>query len=99
MTGWVPPQSPIPSSLLSMTDHPRPRNDEPTASPESRYSIGLRVIAIYKAVETVGMLLAAAVAFHLERQDNVERLVHWLGHLSLTDSSGLRGERVSPTGC
>ncbi len=62
-----------------MTDQPRPSNNEPTALPETRYSLGLRIIAIYKAIETVGMLLAAAVSFHLERQANVERLCTGLG--------------------
>jgi uncharacterized membrane protein (DUF2068 family) len=66
----------------------------PRVSPESRHSVGLRVIAIYKGFETLGLLLAAAAAFHLQRHQNVDRLVHWLEHLSLTDSNGLRWQLV-----
>ncbi|HVC16553.1 MAG TPA: DUF2127 domain-containing protein [Rhodanobacter sp.] len=76
-----------------------PQDPSPTIapiepSPELQHSLGLRVIALYKAIETAGMLLAAAAAFHLERQQNFEQLVHWLEHLSLTDTDGLRWQLV-----
>jgi uncharacterized membrane protein (DUF2068 family) len=62
----------------------------PTPKRASRHSVGLRVIAIYKAVKTVGLILVAIAAFKLDRTQNFERLVHWLEHLSLTDSNSLR---------
>jgi len=77
-----------------MAEDPSRTITMPTPSPESQHSLGLRIIAIYKAIETVGMLLAAAAAFHLERQRNFEQLVHWLEHLSLTDTDGLRWQLV-----
>lgn len=63
-------------------------------SPEAQHHLGLRVIAIYKAVKTVGLLLTAAAAFHLKQEQNFARLLHWLEHLSLTDTSGLRWRLV-----
>ncbi|PWK88669.1 DUF2127 domain-containing protein [Fulvimonas soli] len=63
-------------------------------SPEAQHSVGLRVIAVYKAVETLGLLLAAAAAFQLERERNLQHLLRWLEHLSLTDTSGLRWQLV-----
>lgn len=63
-------------------------------SPESQHRIGLRVIAIYEAIKTVALLLVAAAAFHLDRQQNFERLVQWLEHLSLTDTDDLRWQLV-----
>lgn len=55
---------------------------------------GLRVIAIYEIIKTVGLVLVAIAAFHLDRQQNFEHLVSWLGHLALTDSNGLRWRLV-----
>ncbi|OHC41842.1 MAG: hypothetical protein A2211_15215 [Rhodanobacter sp. RIFOXYA1_FULL_67_6] len=55
---------------------------------------GLRVIAIYEIIKTVCLLLVAMAAFHLDRQQNFEHLVHWLGHLSLADSNDLRWKLV-----
>lgn len=63
-------------------------------SPESLHALGLRVIAIYKVIQTFGLLLAAAAAFHLQRQGNVDELVRWLEHLSLTDTSSLRWQLI-----
>jgi len=63
--------------------------------PETRHGVGLRVIAIYEAVKTVGLILVAIAAFHLDRTQNFEQLVHWLGHLSLADSNGLRWKLVN----
>ncbi|MDO1528191.1 DUF2127 domain-containing protein [Fulvimonas sp. R45] len=56
---------------------------------------GLRVIAIYEIAKTLCLLLVAIAAFHLEHQQNFERLVHWLEHLPLTGSSGLRWKLVA----
>jgi len=67
---------------------PRPADDDTT--PESRHGFGLRLIAAYKIVQALGLVLAAAAAFHLERQHNMDRLVGWLEHLSLSDTSEVR---------
>lgn len=64
------------------------------ASPSS-HRAGLRVIATYEIIKTACLLLVAAAAFHLDHQQNFERLVHWLEHLSLSDSNGLRWRMVS----
>ncbi|TAM58420.1 MAG: DUF2127 domain-containing protein [Rhodanobacter sp.] len=77
-----------------MAEDPSRTITTPGPSPESQHSVGLRIIAIYKAIETAGMLLAAAAAFHLKRQQNFEQLLHWLEHLSLTDTDGLRWQLV-----
>ena len=66
-----------------------------TPKHESRHSVGLRVIAIYEVVKTVGLILVAIAAFHLNRTQNFEHLVHWLEHLSLADSNGLRWKLVN----
>lgn len=55
---------------------------------------GLRVIAVYEIVKTACLLLVAIAAFHLDRQQNFEHLVHWLEHLSLADSDSLRWKLV-----
>lgn len=74
-----------------MTEH---HLTQPTSEVEAQHSIGLRIIAIYKAIKTVCLILVAAFAFHLDREQNFEKLVHWLEHLSLTDSNGLRWRLV-----
>ncbi|WP_267222417.1 DUF2127 domain-containing protein [Dyella silvae] len=76
-----------------MTEHHH-HITEPTSEIEAQHSLGLRIIAIYKAVKTVCLVLVAAFAFHLDREQNFEKLVHWLEHLSLTDSNGLRWRLV-----
>jgi uncharacterized membrane protein (DUF2068 family) len=63
------------------------------ASPAAHHA-GLRLIAIYEIVKTVCLVLVAIAAFHLDCQQNFERLVHWLEHLSLADSNGLRWKLV-----
>jgi uncharacterized membrane protein (DUF2068 family) len=73
------------------TSAPRMNPIPPRRSP---HGIGLRVIAIYEAVKTVGLLLLAMAAFHLNRTQNFDHLVHWLEHLSLADSNGLRWKLV-----
>ncbi|AHX12107.1 membrane protein [Dyella jiangningensis] len=75
-----------------MTEH---HLSQPTSEIEAQHSLGLRIIAIYKAIKTVGLLFAAAAAFHLEREQNFDHFVHWLEHLSLTDTNGLRWQLVS----
>lgn len=71
--------------------------DLPTvrAATPAPHHTGLRVIATYEIIKTVCLLLVAAAAFHLDREQNFERLVHWLEHLSLSDSNGLRWRMVS----
>jgi uncharacterized membrane protein (DUF2068 family) len=64
------------------------------AKRESAHGVGLRVIAIYKAVKTIGLILVAVAAFHLYKTQNFDGLVHWLEHLSLADSNGLRWKLV-----
>ena len=82
--------------LLSMSDHTptAPNTSAPAQPAPSQHNLGLRIIAIYKAVKTVGLILIAIAAFHLNSTQNFERLVHWLEHLSLTDSNSLRWELV-----
>jgi uncharacterized membrane protein (DUF2068 family) len=60
----------------------------------SQHGVGLRVIAIYKAVKTIGLILIAIASFHLYKTQNFDHLVHWLEHLSLADSNGLRWKLV-----
>jgi uncharacterized membrane protein (DUF2068 family) len=55
---------------------------------------GLRIIAFYEIAKTLCLLLLALAAFHLDRQENFEHLVHWLEHLDLTGSNGLRWKLV-----
>lgn len=75
------------STLSRMSD------TKPPASP-TPHRAGLRVIAAYEIIKTVCLLLVAAAAFHLDHEQNFQRLVHWLGHLTLTDSNGLRWRLV-----
>lgn len=61
---------------------------------DTRHGLGLRVIAVYEVTKTVGLLLVAMAAFHLNRTQNFEHLVHWLEHLSLVDTDSLRWKLV-----
>jgi len=65
---------------------------EPEASPH--YPAGLRIIAVYKAVKTVGLIIIAIAAFRLDRQESFQHLVQWLEHLQLTDSNDMRWSLV-----
>jgi uncharacterized membrane protein (DUF2068 family) len=76
---------------MSPSDH---RITRPSSEIEAQHSLGLRVIAIYKAIKTICLIFVAIVAFGLHQQQNFEHLVHSLEHLSLTDSSGLRWRLV-----
>ena len=64
------------------------------ATAPGQHHAGLRVIAIYEIIKTSCLLLVALAAFHFYRQQNFEQLVHWLEHLSLADSNGLRWKLV-----
>jgi uncharacterized membrane protein (DUF2068 family) len=74
--------------------HPTAETTPPGAALAQRHA-GLRVIAIYEMVKTLCLVLVAIAAFHLDRQQNFERLVHWLEHLPLDGSSDLRWTLVS----
>ncbi|GLQ90459.1 DUF2127 domain-containing protein [Dyella flagellata] len=67
---------------------------KPVSEIEARHSFGLRVIAIYEVIKTLCLIFVAFVAFGLHQQQNFERLVHTLEHLSLQDSSGMRWRLV-----
>jgi uncharacterized membrane protein (DUF2068 family) len=69
------------------------KKTSPATMPAPHHA-GLRVIAVYEIVKTVCLVLVAMAAFHFYRQQNFERLVHWLEHLSLADSNGLRWRLV-----
>ncbi|MEO8809338.1 MAG: DUF2127 domain-containing protein [Rhodanobacter sp.] len=75
-----------------------PANDSdvstPHNAPRQRHP-GLRIIAFYEIIKTVCLVLLALAAFHLDRQENFEHLVHWLEHLDLTGSNGLRWKLVN----
>ncbi|HEX5305402.1 MAG TPA: DUF2127 domain-containing protein [Dyella sp.] len=72
-----------------MTDDSRTAEaDENT--PEAQHRFGLRLIALYKIVQALGLLFAAAAAFRLKRQHNVARLIDWLERLSLSEADSLR---------
>lgn len=84
---------PLATARFPMTKHHHPHL-QPSSEIEAQHSLGLRIIAIYKGVKTVCLILVAIFAFHLDREQNFEKLVHWLEHLSLTDSNGLRWRLV-----
>jgi uncharacterized membrane protein (DUF2068 family) len=71
-----------------------PSKHAPPSAKPSQHHAGLRIIAIYEMVKTVCLLLVAMAAFHFYHEQNFDRLVHWLEHLSLADSNGLRWKLV-----
>lgn len=71
-----------------------PTTSKPPDGPRQRHP-GLLVIAYYELAKTVCLVLLALAAFHLDRQENFEHLVHWLEHLDLTGSNKLRWALVS----
>jgi len=77
-----------------MSDIRRDSQAGPTETRKSRKHGWLRVIAVYKAAKAIGLVLVAIAAFHLDRSQNFEHLVHWLEQLSLSDSNGLRWRLV-----
>ncbi|MBU6247849.1 MAG: DUF2127 domain-containing protein [Xanthomonadaceae bacterium] len=72
-----------------MSRHPLPHNQDDD-SPESRHRFGLRLIAAYKIVQALALVIAGAAAFQLHRQRTIDELVDWLEHLSMGDTGGLR---------
>jgi len=79
--------------------HPSRTSDDTAArrlSPAAYgHRAGLRLIAAYEIAKTLCLALIAAAAFHLDHEQNFQRLVHWLEHLPLTGSSELRWRLVS----
>lgn len=72
--------------------NPCPNAEDVT--PESRHRFGLRMIAVYKMVQALGLVMAAAVAFHLKHQRNLDQLLGWLAHLSLSDAGSVRRQAM-----
>ena len=77
-----------------MSDSRRDSQAGPTDARKPRNHGWLRVIAVYKGAKAIGLVLVAIAAFHLDRSQNFEHLVHWLEQLSLSDSNGLRWRLV-----
>jgi len=65
-----------------------------SASDTGKHPAGLRIIAVYKAVKTVGLIFIAVAAFRLDREQNFQNLVQWLEHLQLTESNSIRWSLV-----
>lgn len=77
-----------------MSDSHREAQAAPNHTRKPRRSGWISVIAVYKAAKTIGLILVAIAAFHLDRSEHFEQLVHWLEQLSLSDSNGLRWKLV-----
>jgi uncharacterized membrane protein (DUF2068 family) len=77
-----------------MSDLHRDSPIEPTPARMTHSQRWLRLIALYKAFKTICLILVAIAAFHLNRSQNFDHLVHWLEQLSLSDSNGLRWRLV-----
>ncbi len=77
-----------------MPDTDRSTRPPPAETTESQHRVGLRVIAVYKAVQTLALILVALEAFRLNHTENFNQLVHWLQHLSLAGSNSLRWQLV-----
>jgi len=86
---------PLQLSPMPHTDTDTDPNTSRPAAPPRQAHPGLRVIAIYEMIKTVCLVLLALAAFHIDRQENFEQLVHWLEHLPLTGSNELRWKSVS----
>jgi uncharacterized membrane protein (DUF2068 family) len=71
---------------------PETTSTDPDAKPH--YPAGLRIIAVYKAVKTIGLIFIAIAAFRLDEQESFQHLVQWLEHLQLTESNGMRWSLV-----
>jgi uncharacterized membrane protein (DUF2068 family) len=76
---------------MSPSEH---RLTKPSTEIEARHSVGLRVIAIYKGIKTIGLIILAFMAFGLHREKTFDHLIQALEHLSLTDTNGLRWKLV-----
>jgi uncharacterized membrane protein (DUF2068 family) len=70
------------------------RITKPSTEIEAQHSVGLRVIAIYKGIKTIGLIILAFMAFGLHREKTFDHLIDILEHLSLTDTNGLRWQLV-----
>lgn len=70
------------------------RISKPSTEIEAQHSVGLRVIAVYKGIKTIGLIIVAFMAFGLHREQTLDHLVRMLEHLSLTDTNGLRWRLV-----
>lgn len=70
------------------------RTHKSVSGTEARHSLGLRVIAVYKAIKSIGLIVVAFVAFGLHKEKNFDHLVYVLEHLSLADTDGLRWKLV-----
>ncbi|GLQ96927.1 DUF2127 domain-containing protein [Dyella mobilis] len=60
----------------------------------AQHSLGLRIIAIYKAIKSACLVVVAFLAFGLHQEKNFDHLVSTLEHLSLADTNGLRWKLV-----
>jgi uncharacterized membrane protein (DUF2068 family) len=76
---------------MSPSEH---RITKPSTEIEAQHSVGLRVIAIYKGIKTIGLIILAFMAFGLHREKTFDHLIDILEHLSLTDTNGLRWQLV-----
>jgi uncharacterized membrane protein (DUF2068 family) len=76
---------------MSPSEH---RLTKPSTDIEQQHSVGLRVIAIYKGIKTIGLIILAFMAFGLHREKTFDHLIDILEHLSLTDTNGLRWQLV-----
>jgi len=72
----------------------KPASVSGETTPEAHHPAGLRIIAVYKAVKTVGLLIIAFAAFHLDQEQSFRSLVRWLEHLQLTESNNIRWSLV-----
>lgn len=79
------------SPTMTHSDH---HLTQPSSEIEAQHSLGLRIIAIYKAIKTVCLIVVAIAAFRLIQPDRFHHMLHWLEHLPLTDSNGLRWKLV-----
>jgi uncharacterized membrane protein (DUF2068 family) len=72
--------------------------DRPSRTPishrQARHSLGLRIIAVYKAIKSACLIVVAFVAFGLHKEKNFDDLLYALEHLSLADTDGLRWKLV-----
>lgn len=78
---------PHPGLPMSRLTDPHRTDDD---TPESKHRFGLRLIATYKIVQALALVLAGAGAFQLHRQRAIDELLDWLEHLSMGDTAGLR---------
>lgn len=71
-----------------------PASNADTPHGAAQHPAGLRIIAVYKAVKTVGLIIIAFAAFHLDHEQSFKGLVQWLEHLQLTESNDIRWSLV-----